>query len=98
MKNGLTLKSIKSIKNIIIVILIVGFVYSFIRQEITMKRIQEELTTATQTLNDVNDKNIKLQSELEEAKTQNEYLEKLARERLGMVKPGESVVNFQKND
>lgn len=98
MKNGLTLKSIKSIKNITIVILIAAFVYSFIRQEITMKRIQEELTTATQTLNDVNDKNIKLQSELEEAKTQNEYLEKLARERLGMVKPGESVVNFQKND
>lgn len=85
-------------KNLVIIAFFAMFIFSFIKQEITMRKIQEELTTAAQELQDVNDKNQQLQTELEEAKTQNEFYEKLVREKLGMVKPGESVVNSQKND
>ena len=38
------------------------------------------------------EKNIKLQAELDRAQSNNEYLEKLARERLGLIKEGEQQI------
>ena len=38
------------------------------------------------------EKNIKLQAELDRAQSNNEYLEKLARERLGLIKDGEQQI------
>ena len=38
------------------------------------------------------EKNIKLQAELDRAQGNNEYLEKLARERLGLIKEGEQQI------
>ena len=40
----------------------------------------------------VKGKNIKLQAELDRAQSNNEYLEKLARERLGLIKDGEQQI------
>ena len=43
-------------------------------------------------LQELKEKNIKLQAELDRAQSNNEYLEKLARERLGLIKEGEQQV------
>ena len=43
-------------------------------------------------VNELKEKNIKLQAELDRAQSNNEYLEKLARERLGLIKEGEQQI------
>lgn len=91
MKRRLTLKST------IIILLFVVFIIGFIRQELMMKRIQQDIVTSQEELENLKDKNIKLQAELDSTPS-DEYLEKLARERLGMVKEGEVVVNSQKEN
>lgn len=92
MKKRLTLK------NLIIILLFAVFIFSYIRQEITMNRIRKDIDTSQQQLEELKEKNDKLQVELKKAETDKEYLEKLARERLGMVKEGEKVVNSQKQN
>lgn len=91
MKRRLTFKST------IIILLFAVFIISFIRQELTMKRIQQDIVTSQEELKNLKDKNIRLQAELDSTPS-DEYLEKLARERLGMVKEGEVVVNSQKEN
>lgn len=91
MKRRLTLKST------IIILLFVVFIIGFIRQELMMKRIQQDIVTSQEELENLKDKNIKLQAELDSTPS-DKYLEKLARERLGMVKEGEVVVNSQKEN
>lgn len=91
MKRRLTLKST------IIILLFAVFIIGFIRQELMMKRIQQDIVTSQEELENLKDKNIKLQAELDSTPS-DEYLEKLARERLGMVKEGEVVVNSQKEN
>jgi cell division protein DivIC len=82
------------IKRIIIAGFIIFFAFSYIRQSITMNRIQKELDGKQSQLDEVKQKNERLQDEVEKIDSDSsDYLEKLARERLGMVKPGEKVVN-----
>ena len=84
-------------KSTIILLLFSIFIIGFVRQELTMKRIQKEIVVSKEELQELQEKNFKLQAELESTPS-NEYLEKLARERLGMVKEGEIVVNSQKEN
>lgn len=91
MKRRLTFKST------IIILLFSMFIIGFIRQELTMKRIQKEIVESEEELRNLKEKNFKLQAELESTPS-NEYLEKLARERLGMVKKGEIVVSSQEEN
>lgn len=86
MKKRLTFKGLS------IILLLVLFSFNCVRQEIIMKRIQENIVASEEQLKELNDKNAKLQSELNEAGS-DAYIEKLARERLGMIKKGEQVVN-----
>lgn len=82
------------LKKIIIAGFIVFFAFSYIRQFITMNRIQKEIDNKQLQLEEVKQKNDRLQEEVEKINSDSaEYLEKLARERLGMIKPGEKVVN-----
>ena len=82
------------LKKIIIAGFIVFFAFSYIRQCITMNRIQKEIDSKQLQLEEVKQKNDRLQEEVEKINSDSaEYLEKLARERLGMIKPGEKVVN-----
>lgn len=82
------------LKKIIIVGCIVFFVFSYIRQSVTMNRIQKEIDSKQLQLNEVKQKNERLQDEVEKINSDSsDYLEKLARERLGMIKPGEKVVS-----
>lgn len=91
MKKRLTFKSI------IIILLFVVFIFSYIRQEVVINRIQDDIITSQEQLKQLKDKNENLQAELDKAGS-DEYIEKLARERLGMVKEGEKVVNSKKQD
>ncbi|CDG02836.1 Hypothetical Septum formation initiator [Clostridium chauvoei JF4335] len=63
-----------------------------------MNRIRKDIDTSQQQLEELKEKNNKLEVKLKKAETDKEYLEKLARERLGMVKEGEKVVNSQKQN
>ncbi|WP_330654136.1 FtsB family cell division protein [Caproiciproducens sp. MSJ-32] len=73
------------------------FIYNYIKQGITIKEIQEEITISQQELEELRDKNAELQKDLEKIGS-DEYIEKSARERLGMVKEGEKVVNSQEQN
>ena len=86
MKKNINLK-------IISVVLIIGiFIVSLIKQVVVLRRIKKEISTQTQELEQLKEKNIKLQAELDRAQGNNEYLEKLARERLGLIKEGEQQI------
>ena len=81
-----------NLKGIIIVLVIGFFSISVIKQVIVLKRIKSDISTQAQELEELKEKNIKLQAELDRAQGNNEYLEKLARERLGLIKDGEQVI------
>ncbi len=57
-----------------------------------MKRIQEDIVISQKELEELKSKNSKLEADLKKVDS-NEYIEKLARDRLGMIKDGEKVVN-----
>ena len=81
-----------NLKGIIIVLVIRFFSISVIKQVIVLKRIKSDISTQAQELEELKEKNIKLQAELDRAQSNNEYLEKLARERLGLIKEGEQQI------
>ena len=81
-----------NLKGIIIVLVIGFFSISVIKQVIVLKRIKSDISTQAQELEELKEKNIKLQAELDMAQSNNEYLEKLARERLGLIKEGEQQI------
>ena len=81
-----------NLKGIIIVLVIGFFSISVIKQVIVLKRIKSDISTHAQELEELKEKNIKLQAELDRAQSNNEYLEKLARERLGLIKEGEQQI------
>ena len=59
-----------------------------------MKKIESEIANKQYQLEEIQEKNERLQEEVEKINSNSaSYLEKLARERLGMIKPGEKVVN-----
>ena len=81
-----------NLKGIIIVLVIGFFSISVIKQVIVLKRIKSDISTQAQELEELKERNIKLQAELDRAQSNNEYLEKLARERLGLIKEGEQQI------
>lgn len=82
------------IKRLIIIGFIIFFVFSYFRQNIEMKRIEKEIADKQSQLEEVQAKNERLKDEVDRINSDSaDYLERLARERLGMIKPGEKVVN-----
>jgi len=82
-----------TIKNLIIVVLSLIFLFGFIRQERTMNRMNEDKANQESKLEDVKEENQRLNEKKNEAES-GEYLEQLAREKLNMHKEGEySVVD-----
>lgn len=86
MKKRLTLNKV------IIIVIFAVFIFSLIRQGVALKRIKENLSVEKQNLNQLKEENEKLQAEVESAQSNHEYIEKLARERLGLIKDGEQVI------
>ena len=81
-----------TINKVIIVVIFAVFIFSLVRQWIALKRIKENLSVERQNLNQLKEENEKLQAEVESAQSNHEYIEKLARERLGLIKDGEQVI------
>ncbi|WP_341479584.1 septum formation initiator family protein [Clostridium gallinarum] len=92
------IKKQATLKRLIIVFIFAIFIINYIKQELTMRRIQEDIVISQEELQELKDKNSKLESDLKKVNESNEYLEKLARERLGMIKEGEKVVNSEKQN
>lgn len=65
--------------------------YILISTQLAMERIKKELNVSQQELIKLKDKNQKLQDEVSLSKT-DAYIEKVARERLGLIKEGEAPV------
>lgn len=76
-----------------LVIISVGIIFAgtLVSQEITKKRLNEEKIKVEKELENLKKQNEELTEEFDDSKT-DEYIERLARERLGMIKKGETVV------
>ncbi|WP_294378773.1 septum formation initiator family protein [uncultured Clostridium sp.] len=87
------------IKKLIIFAFVIFFIGSYINQLVTTRRIENEIAVKQAQLEEVQEKNERLQEEVEKINSGSaDYLERLARERLGMIKPGEKVVNSSNNE
>jgi len=84
-----------SFKNIVIVIATLYVGYIVISTQISMNKIKSEIKVRQQEFAKVKEKNQKLQDEVNMSKTE-AYYEKLARERLGLIKPGKAPVTEKK--
>jgi len=93
----MAIKKRATLKKVSIIFIFAIFIINFIKQEITIRRIQENISISQEQLEKLKEKNLKLESDLEKIDSY-EYIEKLARERLGMVKDGEKVVNFEEQN
>ncbi|MBP2640721.1 MAG: Septum formation initiator [Firmicutes bacterium] len=73
---------------LLVVLLTVFFLYVGISQQLELRAVQREAACAREELAAVKQMNQQLQQERSQLSTP-EYVEKLAREELGLVKPGE---------
>lgn len=80
-----------SLKKVLIVLFSAYVCYIIGSTQISMIKIRKELNVRQQELTKLQEKNEKLQDEVKMSKT-DDYIEKLARERLGMIKDGETPV------
>lgn len=82
-----------TLKKLIIVFASLYVGYILVSTQITMLKLQKEMEARQQELSKQKDKNQKLQDEVVKMTSNpNEYYERLARERLGLVKEGETPV------
>ncbi len=81
-----------TVSKIIVVLICAFFLLSLGRQFIALNKIKKSMSTQQEELNQLKEKNQKLQAEVESAQSNYEYIEKLARERLGLIKEGEQVI------
>lgn len=76
----------------IVILAVVGglafFGFQIIRDLVTLNELKAEQAVLNGQLGDVNDKNAALQKDIDESGTDS-FIERLARELLGWVKPGE---------
>ncbi|KOF56203.1 MULTISPECIES: FtsB family cell division protein [Clostridium] len=79
------------LKIIILMVFIINIGYIFVNQELTMLRIKNDIKTKQETVDKLSSENRKLQDQIKLTKT-DKYTEKLARERLGLIKEGETPV------
>lgn len=86
-----------TLRKLIIIFIFAIFIFNYIKQEVTIKRIEEEIVVSQKQLEELKDKNIRLEANLKKIES-DEYIEDLIRERLGMIKDGEKVVNSEKQN
>lgn len=92
--NGQTAKRKLNLKKFTIAILVVlfavYFIYIMIWQQITITRKNREIDALSEKIETANAQTEKLEAELENLNDP-EYLEKIAREKLGLIRPNERV-------
>lgn len=80
-----------NVKKIILVVACIYIGVIFVRQQIIIKNIKKEITQKNVELQKVKNRNQLLEDEVKMSNT-DEYIEKIAREKLGLIKPGEEMV------
>lgn len=85
------------LKNLIILVLSMIFIIGFIRQERAINRIEKEQKQKAEQLKQIQQENQRYREQKDMIAT-GEYVEKLAREKLNMIKPGEWSVLNKKSD
>lgn len=81
------------LKKVIIVFASIYVGYILISTQVTMLKLKKEMEVKQQELSKQAEKNQKLQDEvMRMTNSTDEYYERLARERLGLIKPGETPV------
>ncbi len=96
-KPGKTKGSVK-LKGIIAILLIVYLIYTLTAQYISIRRARAEENRIQGQIEQMIEENNRLEEELKEMQG-DEYIEKVAREELGLIKPGEIMfidVNYGK--
>lgn len=83
-------------KKIFFLLIILYAVYIFVSQQITMYNIKKQITERKVEEIRMKQKNQKLQDEVKMS-TSDAYIEKLAREKLGLINEGETPVIDKKN-
>ncbi len=81
-----------TLRGIAIIVLFLVFGFNVVKQTIAIKRINNDIAEKSEQLNEKKEENRKLQAELERVQSNYDYLEKLARERLGLIKEGEQII------
>ncbi|WP_333886617.1 FtsB family cell division protein [Clostridium sp.] len=83
-------------KKVFFLLIILYVVYIFASQQITMYNIKKQITERKVEESRMKQKNQKLQDEVKMS-TSDAYIEKLAREKLGLINEGETPVIDKKN-
>lgn len=81
-----------SLSKILILAILVYSIASVVNQQIKINQIKKNIVVQKEELKSVKETNQKLQDEVQLSKTSESYFEKLARERLGYIKNGETPV------
>lgn len=81
-----------TLRGIVIIVLLSVFAFNVVKQTMAIKRINNDIAEKSEQLNEKKEENRKLQAELERVQSNYDYLEKLARERLGLIKEGEQII------
>jgi cell division protein FtsB len=79
------------IKFLLKIFVILYAFYIIISQQITMQRQKVEISNWQQELQKVKEENLRLQDEVKISK-EDKYIQKLAREKLGLIKEGETPI------
>lgn len=74
-----------------IILVLSIFSVSYVRQEIAIRRVDEEKKSIEKELNRLNEESSKLTEDIKNSES-DAYIEHMARERLGMIKKGEKVI------
>ena len=86
-------KKIK-LRHIIIIVLFINIVVVFIGQQERLNQLNDDIAKREMTIEEINRDNLELREEAElmgSSEYRYEYIEKMAREKMKMVKPGETI-------
>lgn len=76
----------------LIFVIIMGFIfYSFGGQVVEMYNVQDEMKNIKAQMQSLQEKNVELRKQVEQLSSE-AYIEREAREKLGLVKPGEKII------
>jgi cell division protein FtsB len=64
---------------------------------LAMRRIQQEIKKVTADLDQLNKENLQLEEEVKELKTDPHKIEKIARDELGLARPGEVIIEIPRS-
>ncbi|GAA0726012.1 septum formation initiator family protein [Clostridium malenominatum] len=85
------MKKRSKLNNLLFCVIIVYICFVFGKQQITIKNIKSQIDEKNLEVEKLKEKNKTLQEEVDMSKSDS-YIEKLAREKLNLIKPGENAV------